>query len=69
MIWSTVCRFCFISKNPFRVFSPVKILSLAVDQLKGGRPVAEGESGLWHVSGASGEVGIGESGSDRMRPS
>ncbi|MBT6484691.1 MAG: SUMF1/EgtB/PvdO family nonheme iron enzyme [Planctomycetaceae bacterium] len=38
MIWSTVCRFCFISKNPFRVFSPVKILSLAVDQLKGGRP-------------------------------
>jgi class 3 adenylate cyclase len=37
MIWSTVCRFCFISKNPFRAFSPVKILSLAVDQLKGVR--------------------------------
>ncbi|MBT6153585.1 MAG: hypothetical protein HOK71_00005 [Planctomycetaceae bacterium] len=42
MIWSTVCRFCFISKNPFRVFSPVKILSLAVDQLKGGRPGGSG---------------------------
>ena len=37
MIWSTVCRFCFISENPFQAFSLAEILSLSVDQLKGVR--------------------------------
>jgi hypothetical protein len=32
-----VCRFCFISENPFQAFSLAEILSLSVDQLKGGR--------------------------------